>query len=162
MIVVTIILIIAAIAIPNLLRARIEANESYSVESLSTINSAQVTYQSTYPTVGYASLLAQLGPGAGNTACGAAPSSAAACLLDTVLASANAAATPKSGYYFLDPVVTVGGGINSTYEIDGLPAAANQTGVRGFCTDSDGVIHFENPAAKQGTLSNCGAQTALQ
>jgi len=53
LIVVAIILIIAAIAIPNLLRARIAANESSAVSSIRTMNTAQVTYQSTYPTVGY-------------------------------------------------------------------------------------------------------------
>ena len=53
LIVVAIILIIAAIAIPNLLRARIAANESSAVSSVRTMNTAQVTFQSTYPTVGY-------------------------------------------------------------------------------------------------------------
>ena len=58
LIVVAIILIIAAIAIPNLLRARIAANESSAVSSVRTINTAQVTYQSSYPTVGFASTIA--------------------------------------------------------------------------------------------------------
>ena len=57
LIVVAIILIIAAIAIPNLLRARIAANESSAVSSIRTINTAEVTYQSAYPTVGYAANL---------------------------------------------------------------------------------------------------------
>ncbi|HTA23732.1 MAG TPA: prepilin-type N-terminal cleavage/methylation domain-containing protein, partial [Terriglobales bacterium] len=61
LIVVAIILIIAAIAIPNLLRARIAANESSAVSSVRTMNTAQVTYQSTYPTVGYSSTIAILG-----------------------------------------------------------------------------------------------------
>ena len=65
LIVVAIILIIAAIAIPNLLRARIAANESSAVSSIRTINTAEVTYQSAYPTVGYAANLVSLGPGAG-------------------------------------------------------------------------------------------------
>jgi type IV pilus assembly protein PilA len=161
LIVVAIILIIAAIAIPNLLRARISANESSAVESLRTINSAEVTYQSTYPTVGYAATLAVLGPGVGNVTCGV-PASTGACLIDATLANANAAATAKSGYYFTNPVVTVAGGTNATYELDAMPALANQTGVRGFCADSDGVVHFENPAAVQGSVANCAAQTALQ
>ncbi len=161
LIVVAIILIIAAIAVPNLLRARMSANESSAVESLRTINSAEVTYQSTYPTVGYATTLAVLGPGAGNTTCGV-PASSGACLIDTLLATATSAASPKSGYYFTNPVVTVAGGVNATYELDAMPAMANQTGVRGFCADSDGVVHFENPAAVQGSVANCSAQTALQ
>jgi prepilin-type N-terminal cleavage/methylation domain-containing protein len=160
LIVVAIILIIAAIAIPNLLRARIAANESSAVQSLRTINTAQVTYQSQYPTVGYASTLASLGPATAAGCAGVAPTSTNACLLDWVVS--NAKTVPKSGYYFTDPVVTAGGGINIDYELDGTPAAGNQSGVRGFCSSSDGVIRFENPAAVQGTVAKCAAATALQ
>ena len=94
LIVVAIILIIAAIAIPNLLRARMAANESSAASSVRTVNTAEVTYQSTYPTVGYAALLALGGP------IGAAcvPAIASACLIDSVLANnGNPAATGKSG-----------------------------------------------------------------
>jgi type IV pilus assembly protein PilA len=59
--VVAIILIIAAIAIPNLLRARMAANESSAVSSIRTINTAEVTYNSTYPTTGFAANLVSLG-----------------------------------------------------------------------------------------------------
>ena len=69
LIVVAIILIIAAIAIPNLLRARMAANESSAVASVRTINSAEVTYNSTYPTVGFAPALVNLGPGGIAVAC---------------------------------------------------------------------------------------------
>ncbi|HYA22608.1 MAG TPA: prepilin-type N-terminal cleavage/methylation domain-containing protein [Terriglobales bacterium] len=163
LIVVAIILIIAAIAIPSLLRSRIAANESSAVESLRTIGSAQVTFQSTYPTVGYAATLAALGPGAGNTACpSSGPTSTAACLIDTVLANATVAASAKSGYYFTNPVTTATGSVNVTYEMDAMPALVGQTGVRGFCTDSDGVIHFDMPAAVQGSVSSCAGQNPLQ
>ena len=64
LIVVAIILIIAAIAIPNLLRARIAANESAAAGTLRTINTAEVAYLTAYPSVGYAVTLAALGPGA--------------------------------------------------------------------------------------------------
>ena len=63
LIVVAIILIIAAIAIPNLLRARIAANESSAVASIRTINTAMISYNSSYPTVGFAAALTNLGPG---------------------------------------------------------------------------------------------------
>ena len=69
LIVVAIILIIAAIAIPNLLRARIAANESSAVSAIRTINTAEVSYQSAYPTVGYSTNLGQLGPGAAGATC---------------------------------------------------------------------------------------------
>src|SRR4051795_10336928 len=79
LIVVAIILIIAAIAIPNLLRARMAANESSAVSSLRTINTGEITYQSTYPTVGYAPALVNLGGPLG-AAC--VPSSTTACVID--------------------------------------------------------------------------------
>ena len=83
LIVVAIILIIAAIAIPNLLRARIAANESSAVASVRTINTAMVTYNSTYPTQGFAATLAVLGPDANPCT----PSSTNACLVDSQLAT---------------------------------------------------------------------------
>src|SRR5258708_11163415 len=104
LIVVAIILIIAAIAIPNLLRARIAANESSVVSAVRTINTAEVTYLTAYPTVGYSATLVALGPGAGVQACPAGgPTSAAACLLDSALAN-SIAAGGESG----DPVDAVG------------------------------------------------------
>jgi prepilin-type N-terminal cleavage/methylation domain-containing protein len=159
LLVVAIILIIAAIAIPNLLRSRIAANESSAVESLRTITTAEISYNSAYPTVGFSSTLAALGP-ASNGGCTALPTSTNACLLDWSLSNANA--VPKSGYYFTDPVVTTAGGVNVTYEVDATPAALSQSGERGFCTYSDAVIHFEDPAKVQGSTSNCAKQTALQ
>ena len=160
LIVVAIILIIAAIAIPNMLRSRIAANEASAVQSIRTINSAQITYQSTFPTVGFASTLASLGPSA-SAGC-TTPSSTNACLLDWVLA--NAATNAKSGYLFpaADFVTVAGGGINVDYTVYAGPAAVNQSGVRGFCSNSDGVIRFNNPAAAVNTNAACAALTALQ
>ena len=80
LIVVAIILIIAAIAIPNLLRARISANESSAVASIRTLNTAQISYNSAYPTVGFASTLGALS----GTGCNP-PDSTQACLIDTTL-----------------------------------------------------------------------------
>jgi type IV pilus assembly protein PilA len=161
LIVVAIILIIAAIAIPNLLRARIAANESSAVSSIRTMNTAQVTYQSTYPTVGYASAIAALGPAA-STGC-TTPASTNACLVDWIVAQATAVATPKSGYYFAYTPGTVAGALLVGYTIDGLPASINQTGVRGFCSNEDAVIRYINPSAGgSGGEAGCAAYTALQ
>ena len=88
LIVVAIILIIAAIAIPNLLRARMAANEASAVASVRTINTAMVTYDSSYPDVGFAATLATLG---GADPC--TPSSTTACLLTAFLLRASRAAT---------------------------------------------------------------------
>ena len=137
LIVVAIILIIAAIAIPNLLRARMAANESSAVASIRTINTGQVTYNSTYPTVGFAAGLTNLG---GASPC--TPSSTTACLIDNVLANATAATTPKSGYYF----TLAGSAGNTSYTCLGDPSAPGQSGQRHFFTDQSGVIRAD-PAA---------------
>src|SRR5438093_5997457 len=90
LIVVAIILIIAAIAIPNLLRARMSANESAAVQATRTITTAQIQYQATYPTIGYGATLTALG---GAQPC--APSSATACIIDDQLTTGS-----KQGYIF--------------------------------------------------------------
>ncbi len=111
LIVVAIILIIAAIAIPNLLRARIAANESSAVASIRTLNTAQISYNSAYPTVGFGGSLGVLA----GTSC-APPTSAGACLIDTQLASGT-----KSGYTFA--MVGVTGTPASTYQAVASPIA---------------------------------------
>jgi type IV pilus assembly protein PilA len=159
LIVVAIMLIVAAIAIPRLLTARMAANESSAAQSLRTMNSAQITYQSTYPTVGYAASITALGPSA--VTC-TTPSSTNACLIDYVLAQATASSTPKSGYYF-NVGATAGGGINNDYTIGGSPAILNVNGTRGFCSNSDGVVRYTTPAgAPVTTNAACAAFTALQ
>src|SRR5205809_1106115 len=90
LIVVAIILIIASIAIPNLLAARRQAHEAAAASAIRTINSAQISYNSTYPTVGFASTLAALG----GTNC-TPPSPSSACLIDNQIASGT-----KNGYTF--------------------------------------------------------------
>src|ERR1700745_2902002 len=115
LIVVAIILISAAIPIPNLLRARMAANEASAVASVRTVNTAEVTYNSTYPTVGFAANLAALG-GALGAAC--TPSSTTACLLDSVLANnGNPAGSGKSGYMFVTGTGTAVNGVNVGYVI---------------------------------------------
>src|ERR1700758_3194833 len=80
LIVVAIILIIAAIAIPNLLRARIAANESSAASGIRTINTALVSFNSNYPSLGYAALLRNLGDPA-NQCPAVAPTNTNACLI---------------------------------------------------------------------------------
>ena len=140
LIVVAIILIIAAIAIPNLLRSRIAANESSAVGSIRSVNTAEVTYASTYPTEGFSDDL----PSLGGAAC-VAPTSTGACLIDNVLANATGAATPKSGYFFVYAPVAAGGGgtINVGYSVIGNAAAQGQSGTRSFFSDQSGVIRFK-------------------
>ncbi|HXM24125.1 MAG TPA: prepilin-type N-terminal cleavage/methylation domain-containing protein [Terriglobales bacterium] len=162
LIVVAIILIIAAIAIPNLLRARIAANESSAASSVRTTNTAQIGYQSTYPVVGYAPTMLSLGPPAITGCSNIQPVPASACLIDWVLANATAAATPKSGYYFANTAFA-NGGVNLSYVVGGAAAAANQTGVRSFCSTEEGVIRYSaNPVVPPVTVAGCTAFIALQ
>jgi len=143
LIVVAIILIIAAIAIPNLLRARIAANESSAVASLRTLNTAQISYNSSYPTVGFATTLASLA----GTSC-TPPGSTGACIIDTQLASGT-----KSGYTFV--LSGTSGTPNATYTFVASPLAANQTGVRYFCSFADAVVRFSSTAP-----GSCSTATA--
>jgi prepilin-type N-terminal cleavage/methylation domain-containing protein len=137
LIVVAIILIIAAIAIPNLLRSRIAANEASAVGSLRSLNTVSVTYSSTYG--GFPPTLASLGPAAG----GGAPTAANADLIDSVLAAGT-----KSGYTFTYAAVdSDGNGTMDTYTVNGDPVTPGTTGQRYFFTDQTGVVRA-NPTAK--------------
>jgi len=159
LIVVAIILIIAAIAIPNLMRSRIAANEASAVASVRTLNTAEITYSTTYPinfngdTGGFATLT-QL---AGSCSTTVPPTSSTACLVDNALANAVSTTQLKSGYYFLITLPQVG-----DYVIAGQPGSPGTTGVRGFCSVTDGVVRYEPAATGMYTTdAACTALTAL-
>ena len=160
LIVVAIILIIAAIAIPNLLRARMAANESSAVAGMRTLVTAQISYQSAYPTTGFGVALANLGPTSA-TGC-ATPNSTTGCFIDWTLASATTAATAKNGYIYS---VT---GTSTSFQTAAAAANWNQTGVRSFCAIADGVPRAKvetatvAPTAYTGADANCTALTPLQ
>jgi type IV pilus assembly protein PilA len=138
LIVIAIILVIAAIAIPNLLEARKSANEASAVGSIRAIRSAEVAYFNTYPTVGFADTLGELG---GVQPC--TPSSATGCLLDEFLATATPGGLGKGGYYFLATGIASGSALNSGFAIGAAPIEFNRTGNRNFCTISDGVLRSQ-------------------
>jgi type II secretory pathway pseudopilin PulG len=157
---VAIILIIAAIAIPNLLRAKIAANESSAAASVRTLVTANIEYSTSYPANGYSANLTALGPGSGVTACATTgPTSAAACIVDAVLASGT-----KSGY----ALNSAGQGGSAPYVgflVSATPSTAGTSGVKGFCAQEDGVVRWETPSASAETTygsSGCGGLTALQ
>ncbi len=145
LIVVAIILIIAAIAIPNLLRSKMSANNSAAASTIRTANTAQVTYSTNYPTVGYAATWPALGPTAG---AGVACSAAAACLLDGVVACAAVQGPcPKSGYqYFInDGAGGPGGGLtpavpDGDYAVSATPINMGGSGDGNYCAFSDAVV----------------------
>ena len=131
LIVVAVILIIAAIAIPSLMRAKMSANEASAVGSLRTINTACANYSSVY-NVGYPASLSNLGPSA-------TPSSAAADFLDSVLT-----AGVKSGYSFNYSAGTVTNGIISSYAITADPVNRGVSGQRSFYTDQVLTVHVND------------------
>jgi prepilin-type N-terminal cleavage/methylation domain-containing protein len=157
LIVVAIILIIAAIAIPNLLRSRIAANQASAVGSLRTLNTAEVTFATTYNT-GYTSTLGDLGPPAANVL----PTATAAGLIDSVLSGMNnptgggstATQSSKSGYCFTYSAgVTDTSGRIDTYSITATPIAVGTTGTNYYYTDMSGVIRQNSTAVAGSTDS---------
>lgn len=157
LIVVAIILIIAAIAIPNLLRARISANESSAVGSVRNVVTQEIAYQATYQTVGYAPDITDLGPIAGKPACLPTdlPAWNNACLIDGTLSGSDGNGNVKSGFGFwaiglnstasADP--NAHGGTFESFTIAGVPVTFNQSGTKDFCASEDGVVRGNIPAA---------------
>ena len=136
LIVVAIILIIAAIAIPNLLKARISANESSAVGTVRTISTATVRYAAQCPNLGFPAAVANLGPGAGD--CGAAA------IVDQVLVGGT-----KSGYNFVyAPGAANPAGVVTTYTYNADPIPPRGvSGQRSFYLDQTGVIRYNQTAA---------------
>jgi prepilin-type N-terminal cleavage/methylation domain-containing protein len=139
LIVVSIILIIAAIAIPNLMSARRSANEASAVGSLRTINTGQISYSASYPQVGFTLTLASLGGPSGG-AC--VPSTTSGCFIPSDLSAGT-----KQGYTFAMGPNT--GGVSTpqnNYSVTANPSTPNQTGVRSFCSFEDGLIRQSTSA----------------
>ncbi|HEX5424158.1 MAG TPA: prepilin-type N-terminal cleavage/methylation domain-containing protein [Candidatus Acidoferrales bacterium] len=166
LIVVAIILIIAAIAIPNLLKARIAANQSAAVGDLRTIGSAEANFSSTYND-GYALSLLQLGGPVTAT-----PTCAQANMIDEVL---GAAVSQKSGYVFqLQPSGTAqlvtgipaacGASGDTGFEVSAVPITLNTTGTASYCIDDSGVIRVDGTggAAANGVYPCPNAMVPLQ
>jgi type IV pilus assembly protein PilA len=154
LIVIAIILIIAAIAIPSLLQARMAAHESAAAGALSAMKSAEAAYFTAYPTVGYTPDIASLG---GPVPC--TPSSTTACLIDSALSAAVPGSPGRGGYFFLATGVQTGGAVNNTaYVIGAAPMVVHQSGNRDFCSTNDGVLRSQmgNPGdTPVSTLAAC-------
>lgn len=141
LIVVAIILIIAAIAIPNLIRARMQANEASAVASIHAINTAEISYSTSFSGIGYSAALADLGDG-GTTPC--AGTATASCYIDSSLASGT-----KSGYTF-----TYTQDSSSTpalhYKILVDPVTRGSSGQRSFYSSDSNLTRY-NTAATAGS-----------
>ena len=169
LIVVAIILIIAAIAIPNLLRAKISANESSAVGSVRNLVTQEIAYQAAYQIVGYAPAITDMGPTAGEPGClpTDVPAWNAACLIDGTLSGSDGNGNVKSGYGFwaiglnttnsADP--NANGGTFQSFGIGAVPITFNQSGTRNFCASEDGVVRANLPVA--GNTGGTGAATTL-
>lgn len=131
LIVVAIILVIAAIAIPNLMRSKIAANEASAGESVRTIVTGETTYSASCPDTGFSATLKELNtgalcPGGKNT-------------VDDVLGASDPSF--KSGYKFTY-LPSAFAGLNIGFTITAVPSAPGITGQRGFYSDQTGVIRY--------------------
>ena len=127
------VMIVAAIAIPNLLRARMAANEASAVASVRTLVTAEVTYSSSHPDKGFTCYLGDLsGDG----------------LIDSGLASGT-----RNGYKFdlLNCSPESAGGANTKFQVGTHPVTQDQTGIRAFCSDESNVIKVD----PSGSLQSC-------
>jgi type IV pilus assembly protein PilA len=151
LIVVAIILIIAAIAIPNLLRARMSANEASAASAVRSISVAEVSYYSSYPSIGYAGAISDLGF---TEPCTPAPTHA--CLLDNNLATAIPGSPGHSGYQLLATGIN-SSGINSEFVAGATPITPNLTGTQDYCAVTDAVLRIQQTGGglPPNTLAAC-------
>jgi len=135
LIVMSVILILMAVAIPNYMNMRSQANETAAMEELRTLNSAEIQYETNYPANGFSCTLSQLG---GDPKSGA-PSAQAAQLIPSDLASGY-----KSGYLFAitncTKVNVNNQDVYTSFEVTAVPQAVGKTGHRGFCMDQTGEV----------------------
>ena len=143
LIVMSIMLILMALAVPQLLKLKKQANQLSATQTIRTIGQAEVSYASAYPANGFACTLAALG---GDPKSGA-PSAQAAQLLDPVLAATG----QKAGYTF-----TITGCTKTTvnnqdtfnsYQINGVPQAVGKTGDNGYCSDENNIVKVDPAGA---------------
>ena len=145
LIVVVIIGIIAAIAIPNLLAARRAANEGSAISALRTLHGANSTYAATYGQGNYAPALTNLNVNTG--------------LIDAVLAAGT-----KSGYLFNTTVTVSSASAPATFFFGAVPTTTSgvtATGTRRFCIQTDGVLKGDATVGTPYTDPLCTAGTAL-
>jgi type IV pilus assembly protein PilA len=155
LIVVAIILIIAAIAIPNLMRAKMAANDSSAAASVRSIITGEIGYFAAYPTIGYTALVALGGPPAAACVVG----TTSACMIDSNLANnGTPAGSGKSGYLFVS-TPSVGGAspVPNQFLATATPITAT-TGTKAYCAVDDGVVRTQAP----GVITIVGSYAACQ
>ena len=148
LIVVAIILIIAAIAIPNLIKSKMAANQSGAAGTIRTINTGEVTYQSSCPQIGYSATLQELNTGA---VCKAGQG-----IVDAIVGSA---AGVKSGYTYVEAGGGAVGGVNTTFTDSATPVTLGTSGQNQYCSNQIMVIYFDPAGAACAVPAN-GVPTA--
>jgi type IV pilus assembly protein PilA len=152
-----VILIIAAIAIPNLLRAKLEANNSSAASAVRIVNTSQATYSATYPAKGYARDLTTLGPGSSGEC--SAPSESCAGLIDSTLANVKL----KNGFRYSMTATCGSDGVCTDYVTVATPVNAS-TGSRNYCSTADAVVRSNRVvplASPPTTVEECQAWPPL-
>lgn len=157
------VLIIAAVAVPSLLRSRMLANESAAGATVRTVVTAQITYSTEYPNKGFAPDLATLGPGS-ESSC--TPSQEHACLVDKTLGGFTCTASSwcmRNGFKFNVNATCGSDGVCSDFVVTATPATSGTTGTKSFCATSDGIVRVQKLATIGNPLSveECKAWSEL-
>jgi type IV pilus assembly protein PilA len=150
-----VVLVMLAVTIPNLMRAKITANENGATSAIRSIQTAQIGYITDYPSAGFAHDLGTLGPGAGGT-CASPGTQQHTCALDAILGCGSTWCT-RNGYNFnLTSANCEANGVCANYVISAIPVAAN-TGRKRFCSTQDAVIRFQygGPMTTPPTVEEC-------
>ena len=157
LIVVAIILIIAAIAIPNLMRSKMSANQSGGAATVRTLITDAILYSNTYATNGYPASISVLG-NAGVTPCVAGPLSA--CMADAVLACAAQPCAKDNYQYSLTGIGPGGAAANTDFVAFGTPVGPS-AGLINYCATAEGVVRYQSvaapPTAAITTIAGCNA-----
>jgi hypothetical protein len=157
---VPLILIVVAIAIPNILHTRAVANEAAAASTVRTVNTAQATYATKYPAKGYARDLSTLGPGPSGACADAEGTEAHACLLEGAVGGARCingvwCFNRQGSYMYLMNGVCDANGTCSDYIMVAAPITPGRTGKKSFCSTSDAIIRV-------GTLRRAGASPSVE
>jgi type II secretory pathway pseudopilin PulG len=163
LITVTVVALLGATILPNLLRSRVAAGESAAVSSIREINRAEIAYQAAYPTVGFSANLAALGPGGAECQ---THSPEHACFLSPQLSVASSPEHARNGYWFLvSPGSKNRSGVVTDYVVGSAAAVFNQSGVRDFCSTEDGALWVRVPNQQSSPVTSpaeCHAESVLQ
>ena len=136
LIAVAIILIIAAIAVPNLMASKRAAHESATVGGIRTLHTALISYSSQCPQIGYPTDLTVLGPGPGDCTG-----------MEAVDETLGTAAPSRDGYNFVYAPISSLGTFNDGYTINADPIDPGNTGTRHFFGDDTGVIRYNQTSS---------------